>query len=205
MVVAQLDTSPELLAAARTVFARHGYHGATADRLAREAGVSRVTLHRRGITKDVLLERLVSQAIESYRASIWPAITGAGTGRERIHSALGALCESAERDLGLLVALRTQSNQVFHDDGTDVLTRTVFTEPLERLLRDGASDGSLRALDPIETATVLFNMVGWTYVHLRTEHGWPPERARTSVVDLAMCGLSAPIERHQRRKHGRRQ
>ena len=187
----EVAAEPRLLAAARTVFASHGYHGATAERIAREAGVSRVTLHRRGFSKDVLLEQLVAEATDAYRAAMWPAVTGTGTGRERIRLALEALCDSAERDLGLLIALRERTSEVFHENGTEALTRTVFTEPLERLLRDGASDGSLRALDPVETATVLFNMVGWTYVHLRAEHGWAPERARVSVIDLAMCGLGA--------------
>jgi hypothetical protein len=36
----------------------------------------------------------------------------------------------------------------------------VFTEPLEKLLREGIADGSLRDVDPVETATVLFNLVG---------------------------------------------
>jgi hypothetical protein len=53
----------------------------------------------------------------------------------------------------------------------------VFTEPLEKLLREGAADGRLRDVDPVQTATVLFNLVGWTYIHLRTGHGWRPERA----------------------------
>jgi AcrR family transcriptional regulator len=189
--MAEATVTPALLTAARTVFASYGYHGATAERIAQEAGVSRVTLHRRGLTKEVLLQQLTGEAIDAYRAAMWPAVTGAGTGRERMHLALEAFCDSAERDLGLLVALRERTNEVFHEDGTEALTRTVFTEPLERLLRDGAADGSLRAVDPFETATVLFNMVGWTYVHLRTEHGWSPDRARASVIDLAMGGLEA--------------
>jgi hypothetical protein len=65
----------------------------------------------------------------------------------------------------------------------------VFTEPLERLLRDGAADGSLAVVDPLEEATVLFNLVGWTYVHLRTGHGFAPERARRGVLDPVLHGL----------------
>jgi len=44
----------------------------------------------------------------------------------------------------------------------------VFTESLERLLRDGIADGTLRPEDLRESATVLFNLVGWTYIHLRS-------------------------------------
>jgi hypothetical protein len=69
------------------------------------------------------------------------------------------------------------------------MTRTVFTEPLVRLLSDGIADGTLREVDPEETATVLFNLVGWTYVHLRTGHGWKPDRARRAILDPVLHGL----------------
>ena len=58
------------------------------------------------------------------------------------------------------------------------------------VLRDGAADGSLRAVDdPDETATVLYNMVGWTYQHLRRGHGWSGPRASRAVIELAVSGL----------------
>jgi hypothetical protein len=98
----------------------------------------------------------------------------------------------AEEHMGLLVALRTQSDGVFHEEGDEeALTRNVFTESLERILRDGAGDGSLRVADPLETATVLFNLVGGTYIHLRAGHGWSPERARRATLQPTLNGLLA--------------
>lgn len=183
----------QLLEAARRALAAHGYGGATIERIAAEAGLSRVTLHRRGVTKDGLLAELVARATEDYRRAMWPALTGQGSGAERLAQALGALCGSAEEHMALLVALRAQADAVFHrDDAEEALTRTVFTEPLEKLLRDGVADGSLRDVDPVETATVLFNLVGWTYIHLRTGHGWKPERARRATLDPVLHGLLAP-------------
>jgi AcrR family transcriptional regulator len=185
-------SDPSLLDAARNAFAQHGYAGATLERIASEAGLSRVTLHRRGVTKDGLLAELVARATEDYRRRMWPALTGEGTGAERLAQAMEALCEASEEHMSLLVALRAQSDGIFHrQDQDEALTRSVFTEPLERLLRDGLADGSLRDVDPLETATVLFNLVGWTYVHLRTGHGWPPERARAAVLDPVLHGLLA--------------
>jgi len=182
--------TPELLAAARRVFAERGYAGATIERIAAAAGLSRVTLHRRGVSKDGLLAELVARATEDYRAALWPALTGEGTGAERLAQALEALCDQAERHMPLLVALRAQNDAVFHQTGEEeALTRTVFTEPLERLLRDGAADGSLREVDAVETATTLFNLVGHTYIHLRTGHGWKPERAMRATLDPVLYGL----------------
>ena len=182
----------EVLDGARRAFERWGYAGATVERIAAEAGVSRVTLHRRGVTKGLLLERLADQAVESYRRALWPALTASGPAADRLELALVALCATAEEHLGLLVALRAQSDAVFHrvdEAAGETLTRDVFTEPLEKLLRDGVDDGSLRVDDPLEAATALFNLVGWTYVHLRTGHGWAGERARRAIVDPVLHGM----------------
>jgi AcrR family transcriptional regulator len=181
-----------LLQAARRAFATYGYAGSTIERIAAEAGVSRVTLHRRNVTKDGLLAELVAGATEDYRRAMWPALTGVGTGAERLAQALEALCESAEEHMALLIAVRSHSDRVFHrEDEGEALTRAVFTEPLEKLLREGIADGSLREVDAVETATVLFNLVGWTYIHLRTGHGWKPERALRATLDPVLHGLLA--------------
>ena len=181
-----------VLAGARRAFERYGYSGATIERIAAEAGVSRVTLHRRGVDRDQLLAQLVEAATADYRAALWPALTASGSGAQRLEAALVALCEQAEVHMPLLVALRAQSDRVFHrEDQDEALTRSVFTEPLERLLRDGINDGTLRDVEPTETATVLFNLVGWTYIHLRNGHGWSPERALRSVLDIALSGVTA--------------
>ena len=187
-----VSADAELLEAARRTLAQHGYAGATAERIAAEAGMSRVTLHRRGLTKDLILDQLAAQAIESYRARVWPALTSPGTGSERLARCLEALCESADENMEVLLALQARTNAIFHEPEADgpVATRSIFTEPLERLLLDGTADGTLKPIDPAETATVLFNLVGWTYIHLRTGHRWEPEKARAAVIDIAMSGVA---------------
>ncbi len=179
----------EIFRATRAVLERHGYAEATADRIADEAGVSRVTLHRRGLSKDALLGRLVEQATADYREALAPAVASADTAAVRLTVALNVLCTEAERNLTLLLALRAQADSVFHEPKGE-LTRSVFTEPLEEILRAG--DGTLQDVaDPSETATVLFNLVGQTYLHLRTGHGFSAERARRSVTDIALFGVLA--------------
>ena len=185
------ETDDHLQEAALRTFAAHGYANATLERIAAEAGLSRVTLHRRGVSKDRLLADLVARATEDYRRAVWPALTGAGSGAERLTQALVALCVCAEQYMAVLLAMRAQADGIFHGDEDEALTRTVFTEPLEKLLREGAADGSLREVDALETATVLFNLVGWTYIHLRSGHRWAAERATRATLDPVLHGLLA--------------
>jgi AcrR family transcriptional regulator len=184
---------PRILAAARQAVERHGWRETTLERIAGEAGLSRMTLHRRGVTRAAVLAGLGSLLEDEYRAALWPALTAPGSARERLELACEGMCAVAERNLELIAALGdAPRDRIFHEPGEAVLTRRVFTEPVERLLRDGAADGSLQALeDPAETATVLFNLVGWTYRHLRRGHGWEPERARRGVLTIALEGLAA--------------
>jgi AcrR family transcriptional regulator len=190
-VATEFDT--RLLQGARRTLVRHGWEGATLQRLADEAGVSRMTLHRRGISRDALLAALAEQLEGEYREALWPALTAPGTPLERLELALSSLCGVVDENLELVDALgRSERDAVFHEQRRPALTKQVFTEPVRRLLADGAADGSLRIDDPAETATVLFNLVGHTYRHLRAEHGWSPQRTRRAVLDLALRGVVTP-------------
>jgi AcrR family transcriptional regulator len=186
------ELDPRLLDGARRALERHGWEGATLQRLADEAGVSRMTLHRRGVSREVLLAALAEQLERDYRDALWPALTAPGTALERLELALDSLCGVVDGNLELLEALgHAERDVVFHERRRPALTRQVFTEPVQRLLADGMADGSLAIEDPEETATVLFNLVGHTYRHLRAEHAWSPKRTRKAVVGLALQGVVA--------------
>ncbi|HEX7300516.1 MAG TPA: TetR family transcriptional regulator [Solirubrobacteraceae bacterium] len=182
----------ELLAGAHRAIERWGWQQATLERIAAEAGVSRMTLHRRGVTRPALLAALAERLETAYRSAMWPALTARGTGRDRLALALAGFCDALEANLEVLSALaEADHDAIFHEEGPRGLTRAGFTEPIRRLLDDGTADGSLVADDPEETATLVLNLVSWTYRHLRRGHGWTPERARDGVLRIALDGLAA--------------
>jgi AcrR family transcriptional regulator len=181
-----------LLTGAHRAIERWGYGQATMERIAAEAGVSRMTLHRRGVTRDGLLGALAERLEDEYRAGMWPALTARGTGRERLEQALAGYCDAVEANLEVLAALaEADHDAIFHEGGPRGLSKPSFTEPIRRLLQDGAADGSLVAADPDETATLVLNLVSWTYRHLRRGHGWSAERARDGVLRIALDGVAA--------------
>lgn len=186
------DVPPHIVEAARHVLAEDGLAAATLERISTAAGVSRMTLHRRGVSKADILRAIAEELERDYRDAMWPALVARGTGRERLEMALDALCEVTERNLALLAALSAAARAaIYHEEGAGALTRYVFAEPLQRLLLDGAADGTLQPVDATETATVLFNVIGHTYTHLRTDHRWDRERARAGVVGLVLGGVVA--------------
>jgi AcrR family transcriptional regulator len=182
----------DLLTGAHRAVERWGWQRATLERIAEEAGVSRMTLHRRGVTREALLRALGERLESAYRAGMWSALTAGGSGEERLRQALRGYCDAVEAHIEVLVALdEADHDAIFHDEGPRGLSRPAFTEPIRRLLEDGAVDGTLVTDDPEETATVLLNLVGWTYRHLRRGHRWAPERAREQVLRIALQGVAS--------------
>jgi AcrR family transcriptional regulator len=195
-VTAQAEVPPHIVDAARHVLAQDGLAAATLERISQAAGVSRMTLHRRGVTKESILRAIAERLEVEYRDAFWPALVSKGTGRERLELALANLCGVTERNLRLHGALSGRArDEIYHQPGPGALTRGEFVDPLERLLLDGATDGTLAPVDTAETATVLFNAVAHTYAHLRVGHRWPPRRARDGVLRLVLAGLEGPSSR----------
>jgi AcrR family transcriptional regulator len=187
-----------IVEASRRALARDGLAHATLERIAEEAGLSRVTLYRRGVTREVILAAVADRIVDECRAGLWGALTARGSGAARLRRGLSAVCEVVERSREPVLAL---SEPLGAGDGSAArqappFARCELTEPLERLLRDGAADGSLRHVDAPEAAVALLNLVAWMYVHLRTGARRSARRARALTLDLALHGVAA--ERRQR-------
>src|SRR4051812_22464504 len=117
MLATRMLHDRNILDAAAKLLARDGPAAFTLERVAAEAGVSRVTLHRRGIGRTELLEGLAERAREDFRAALWPALTGKGDAAQRLTTALDGLCAVAERHLGLLLGGGELRDATFHERG----------------------------------------------------------------------------------------
>lgn len=191
MDAATVELEPDRLDQLRERLRDRDWREVTTEELARAIGLSRMTLHRRGIDKEILLAQLGRLLESEYREAIWPALVAPASAPERLRMALTALCEVSERYLGLLDALGRASAFVFHEQGEGpVLTRVSFTDALRRILDDGLAEGTLRTNDPTQLATLLFNATGWTYRHMRSGHRWAPERVRSQLVSLLLDGVA---------------
>lgn len=195
--VVQTEGLDELLAATASVVEVHGVAGVTGEMIAGAAGVNRVTLYRRGHTPQALLIATAQAAADRFREAALGPLTHPGSAAERLDLLVEVLFEFADRHLALLAGFYDGPSAVFHLGGEDpgraleAVSRLEYTEPFERILRDGETDGTLTAADPRGDAELIFNAAGWTYVHLRRSHQWKPIRARSQVRRL-VAGLVRP-------------
>lgn len=188
--MADAPTDDRVLDAVAEVLARDGLKGLTISAIAEEAGVSRVTLHRRGAKLEDYVVAVVGRASDDLRASLWPVLTGPGDAASRLVAALEVLCEVYERHAGPLGALYCVSARPL--PGRPGRTTSMeFIEPIERLLRDGELDGSLTTENPRDDALLVANMVAWSYLHMRKAHKWSASKASAQIVTMATAHLLA--------------
>jgi len=184
------STEQRVIDGARRAIASGGWQSATLTRIAEESGVSRMTLHRRGLGRDEIFALLARDYEDAFKAALWPSVTGRGTGAERLQAMLIAVCEVTEDHLAFLAALDEEADRrFFHETADEARSRDGYINPIERLLADGIADGSIRPVEVEETATVIVNAVDRTYRHLRRAHGWDEERSRAVLIDLVLRGL----------------
>jgi AcrR family transcriptional regulator len=167
-----------------------GWEGLTLERVAAVSGRARSTLWRQGLTVPHLISALVGELAADFRDAMFPVLTAAGSGRDRLELGLVALCELLERHLPLMLA----TDEAFHQD-TAPGEPPNYLHPFIQFLREGAVDGSLAPGDDVVAAAdVAFNAVAWPYVHLRGRHGWPADKARNRIVGVVLNGLAARKE-----------
>ena len=168
------------------VLRERGFAGLTLERVAEVGGRARSTLWRQGLSREVLIGALVGELSEDYRGTMYPILTSAGSGLERLTRGLEALCDLLERHLPLMLA----TDEAFHQDTAPGVPAD-YLHPFIQFLREGAQDGSLPAVDDVaRAADIAFNMVAWPYVHLRGRHEWPAEEARDRVVAVVLRGIA---------------
>jgi AcrR family transcriptional regulator len=174
-----------LRAATIAVLRERGFRGLTLERVAEVAGRARSTLWRQGLTRETLLQALVGDLAADFRSSMYPILTTAGSGRERLQLGLEELCRLLDRHLPLMLA----TDEAFHQPPAPNAPPD-YLHPFITFIRDGAADGSLDAgPDVVLAADLAFNGVAWPYVHLRGRHDWPADRARSLVVGVVLDGL----------------
>jgi AcrR family transcriptional regulator len=176
----------ELRRATIDVLRERGFSGLTLERVAEVGGRARSTLWRQGLSREVLIGALTGELAADFQHTMYPILTAAGSGLERLTRGLEALCDLLDRHLPLMLA----TDEAFHQETAPGVPPD-YLHPFIQFLREGAQDGSLPdAGDVVRAADLAFNLTAWPYVHLRGRHEWPAEEAKACVVGVVLRGIA---------------
>ncbi|MCC7518133.1 MAG: TetR/AcrR family transcriptional regulator [Verrucomicrobiae bacterium] len=199
------DTRQRLLEAARSIFAHHGYEGASVAAIALRARVTKPALYYHFGSKANLYEALVVETLDD---------------RWRLMRAAAAQGNSLEERLtGVIEACFRHARE--HREGTRICFSALFAAPDEvprrasfmrrgrrnfefvaQLLREGARRGELRRdLNVRELAAAIYSrVVANSLAEIIQGSSAPPANARSAVRIFLQGAAADPRERGRRRR-----
>lgn len=194
-----------ILDSALQTFLRDGYHGATMDRVAEDACVSKQTLYNYFADKEELFIALIEERkTERIHATLGPALAeiAAGDVEGGLRAAAQALlCNAADADLAALFRLVMELAVGMPEltarlrerirDRVFLPTFNLVREALDR----AAAAGAVRCVDTEVTARAFFGAIATsTLLHslLLAEQPdpLPPERLAAGLADILSNGLT---------------
>ena len=182
-----------LFAAAAAVFARAGYADATAEAIAREAGMSKATFYEHFANKEDCIVALFDAATDTVLGAMREAAArdGAGDPRARVRSTLGAFLETMasypDQSQTLLVEIVGAGPRALERRDRALETVTQYLEELN--LQDAAS-GVTPRLREHEAFAIVGAVVELASRQIRT--GVPDDiRELEPVVERLTLGLLA--------------
>ncbi len=176
--------SAEILSAARKVFARKGYDGATVDDIAEAAGLAKGTLYlyfpsKREVYLEALKEGLTA-LIEETRRNVEAAKTAA----EKIRAFITSRIRYSEENRDFVAIYHAE----FAHIGLDYLSsdfRELYREhirTLERLMREAVRQGEMRPVRAESAAVLVYEMTRGLAMHRLL--GWSKATAESDIESL---------------------
>ena len=195
---------------AAELIAERGLGDAKIDEIADAAGIPKATLYYYFSGKDEILAFLLADMLELIAGEVGTAVAAPGTARERLESAVEAqlrvmlenpaVCRALVGDLGRATRLPELA----------MALQAAFHQPIEDLLAEGVSDGTLRKVaHPGGVALSIFGAVTVAGLSVAVEGptndpAKDAARTATSICDLLLNGLAILGDSEHQGSGGRR-
>jgi TetR/AcrR family transcriptional regulator len=179
------------LPAAAELFAERGLNDTKIEDIAAATGIAKATLYYYFAGKEDILAFLLEDGLRQVAEEVTAIVGTGGSGAQRLHGVIAAqlrlmaerpaVCRALIGELG-----RTGRMPVIAD-----MLRTAYLEPIETLLRAGAADGSLVALDDTRAAAIaLFGAVTTSAMtYLLTDDALDEDLIARTIHDVLLAGL----------------
>ncbi|WP_405409209.1 TetR/AcrR family transcriptional regulator [Streptomyces decoyicus] len=196
MTMAKRDTyTPDsLLAVAVEVFIERGYDGTSMEHLSKAAGISKSSIYHHVRSKEELLRRAISRALDGLFGVLEEAGALQGRAIERLEHVTRRVAEVLMDELPYVtLLLRVRGNT--DTERWAMERRREFDHEVSDLLKQAAAEGDLRDDVDIRLATrLLFGMINSIVEWYRPGRGGAVSRDEVAeaVVRTAFAGLRKP-------------
>src|ERR1035438_5459514 len=160
-VVSELRRSG-ILKAARKVFARHGYDGATMDDVAEACSIAKGTLYLYFKSKRQIYLGVLKEDLQSLREETGRAIEAADSAADKIRAFITARFDFCERHRDFFRIYNSDISAIFitaHPTQKDL--KEFYLEQggmLAEIIAEGVRTGELRSVPPRATAFAIYDM-----------------------------------------------
>jgi AcrR family transcriptional regulator len=189
-------TRQRLLDAARTVFARRGYHGASVEEIAAEAGFSTGALYSNFDGKEDLFLALMDHVIDAYCAEIAAEVDGLASIAERARDGARHWMEIVEREPEMLMLFVEFWAYAARDPGARERVAKSFAkarEMLTRLIADGAREFDLRLEIPAEQLAIAIDALADGIARQKlADPSAVPDELMGRVISLLLAAATRP-------------
>lgn len=184
-------TPDSLLTVAVRVFNDRGYDGTSMEHLSKAAGISKSSIYHHVRSKDELLRRALSRALDG----LFGILAEAGAREDRAVVRLEYVTRRTAEVLMAELPYVTLLLRVHGNTDTErwaMAKRREFDQQVAELLKQAAADGDLRSDVDVRLATrLLFGMINSIVEWYRPERGSMDTREEVAeaVVKMAFAGL----------------
>jgi AcrR family transcriptional regulator len=179
----------QILHEAALVFAEDGYHQTSVNSLAARLGVSKPVLYYYAKNKDDILFQCIKVARDALQEAIDDATRGKKRGVDKIRRFFATYAEIMCGDFGRCIALIDRNALSPTTRKRDALARRELEEALHKMIREGQSDKSIGACDPVLTARALFGAFNGIPRWFHAEGTLRAKDVADGYMDLFVTGI----------------
>jgi AcrR family transcriptional regulator len=188
------QTRQRLLGAARTVFARRGYHGASVEEIAAEAGFSTGALYSNFHGKEDLFLALMDDVTDAYCAEIAAEVDGVSSIGERARGGARHWMEIVEREPEMLMLFIEFWAYAARDPGARERVAASFAKArqvLTRLISDGAREFDLQLEIPAQQLAIAIDALADGIARQKlADPSAVPDDLMGRVISLLLAGAT---------------
>lgn len=190
------QTRDRLLAAARSVFARSGFHGASVEEIASEAGFSTGALYSNFDGKEDLFLVLMEREIDEHAREIAAAVRARSSVAERAQGGARQWMATIEREPELLLLFMEFWAYGVRDPQVRPKVAARFAqmrEVLTRLIADGLREFELELVLPAEQLAVAIDALADGIARQKlADPGAVPDELMGRVLELLLAAATRP-------------